>query len=207
MLRSAWAERRARRRNSDRCRRDPGYTERRTCTRTSRSAPRHPGRAQRRSVRRQIASRAPSALPAPLPDVEHGEERLLRHLDGTDLLHPLLPLLLVLEQLALARDVAAVALREHVLAARLHGLTRDYARSDRRLDRHIEHLARNLLAQLLDEQLATLVREVAMNDQRQRVDYLPADEHVDANEVARLEAGEVVVERGVTARARLQLVI
>src|SRR6266446_9000578 len=175
MLRSAWAERRARRRNSDRCRRDPGYTERRTCTRTSRSAPRHPGRAQRRSVRRQIASRAPSALPAPLPDVEHGEERLLRHLDCTDLLHPLLPLLLVLEQLALARDVAAVALRQYVLPARLHRLARDHARADRRLDRHVEHLPRDLLAQLLDEQLPALVREVAVDDQRQRIDHLVTD--------------------------------
>ena len=146
-------------------------------------------------------------LAAPLPDVEHREERLLRHLDRADLLHALLALLLVLEQLALARDVAAVALCEHVLAARLHRLARDHARADRGLDRHVEHLARDLLAQLLDEQLAALVGEVAMDDQRQRIDHLAADEHVDANEVAGLEAGEVVVERGVAARARLQLVV
>src|SRR5207244_1100911 len=114
------------------------------------------------SARRRIASREPSALSAPLTDVEHGEERLLRHLDRTDLLHPLLPLLLVLEQLALARDVAAIAFREHVLAARLHSLACDDARPDGRLDRHIEHLAGNLLAQLFDEQLAPLVGEVAM---------------------------------------------
>jgi len=58
--------------------------------------------------------------------------------------NPLLPLLLVLEQLALARDVAAVALREHVLAARLHRLACDDAQPYGRLDRHIEHLAGNL---------------------------------------------------------------
>ena len=39
---------------------------------------------------------------APLVQVEHGQERLLRHLDAADLLHPLLALLLLLEQLALA---------------------------------------------------------------------------------------------------------
>ena len=33
--------------------------------------------------------------------LEDGEERLLRHLDGADLLHPLLALLLLLEQLPL----------------------------------------------------------------------------------------------------------
>src|ERR1019366_5340446 len=52
--------------------------------------------------------RRPAALR--LAQLEHREERLLGHLDAPDLLHPLLALLLLLEQLALARDVAAVAL-------------------------------------------------------------------------------------------------
>ena len=71
----------------------------------------------------------------------------------------------------------------------------------------VEHLARDLLAELLDEQPAAVVREVAVDDQRQRVDRLAADEHVDADEVPGLEAGEVVVERRVAARARLELVV
>ena len=142
-----------------------------------------------------------------LVQVEHGEEGLLRHLDAADLLHPLLALLLLLEQLALAGDVAAVALREHVLAAGLHGLAGDHARADRRLDRDVEHLARDLLAQLLDELPSALVGEVAVHDQRERVDRLAADEDVDAGEVAGLEAGDVVVEARVAARARLQLVV
>ena len=37
-----------------------------------------------------------------LPDLEHGEERLLRNLDSADALHPLLAFLLLLEQLSLA---------------------------------------------------------------------------------------------------------
>src|SRR5436190_672740 len=148
------------------------------------------------------ASRGSRLLP--LADVEHGEERLLRHLDRADLLHPLLPLLLVLEQLALARDVAAVALRDHVLALRLHGLARDDASADRRLDCDVEHLPRDLLAELLDEEAAAVVREVAVDDERERVNGVAADEHVHADEIPGLEADEVVVERRIAAGARLQ---
>src|SRR4051812_25340531 len=91
---------------------------------------------------------------------EHGQERLLGHLDGADDLHALLALLLLLEQLALARDIAAVALGEHVLALGLDGLTRDDARADRGLDGHVEELPRDDLAQALDERLAGLVGAV-----------------------------------------------
>ena len=45
-------------------------------------------------------------------DLQHGQERFLRNLDAADLLHPLLAFFLLLEQLALTRDVAAVALGE-----------------------------------------------------------------------------------------------
>src|ERR1700730_9067076 len=75
--------------------------------------------------------------------LEHREECLLGDFDAADALHALLAFLLLFEQLALARDVAAVALREHVLAHRLDGLAGDDAAANRRLDRHLEHLARN----------------------------------------------------------------
>ena len=54
-----------------------------------------------------------------LADLQHGQEGFLRDLDRADLLHALLAFLLLLEQLALARDVAAVALGDDVLAQRL----------------------------------------------------------------------------------------
>src|SRR5205085_5753655 len=111
-----------------------------------------PAPARRRTARTPRASPASRLLL--LVEVEHGEERLLRHLDRADLLHPLLALLLLLEQLPLARDVAAVALREHVLALRLHGLARDHPRADRRLDRHVEELPRDLLLEPLDQRAA-----------------------------------------------------
>src|SRR5215207_4907306 len=60
-------------------------------------------------------------------DLQHGEKCFLRNFDAADALHALLAFLLLLEQLALARDVAAVALGEHVLAQRLDRLARDDA--------------------------------------------------------------------------------
>src|SRR5829696_4881145 len=63
--------------------------------------------------------RSPSSIVA---EFEHGEERLLGDLDPTDLLHPPLALLLLLEQLPLAADVAAVALGRDVLAEGLDRL-------------------------------------------------------------------------------------
>src|SRR3979411_1921717 len=59
--------------------------------------------------------------------LEHREERFLRDLDPADALHALLAFLLLFEQLPLAGDVAAIALREHVLAHRLDGLAGDDA--------------------------------------------------------------------------------
>src|SRR3954471_13390962 len=83
-----------------------------------------------------------------LVEAEGGDEGFLGNFDAADLLHALLALLLALEQLALARDVTAVALREDVLALRLHRLAGDDPAAHRRLDRHVEQLARNELAQL-----------------------------------------------------------
>src|SRR5918992_1542049 len=96
-----------------------------------------------------------------LIQLEHREERLLRHLHAAHLLHALLAFLLLLEQLALARDVAAVALRDHVLAHRLHRLARDDLRPDRCLDRDLELLPWDLLAQALGEHAAGRIRLVA----------------------------------------------
>src|SRR5438045_887997 len=85
---------------------------------------------------------------------QHGQEGLLRDVDAAHALHPLLAFLLLLEQLALAGDVAAVALRDDVLAQRLDRLARDHARADGGLDGHLEHLARAHLADLLPQRLA-----------------------------------------------------
>src|SRR4051794_17438123 len=64
-----------------------------------------------------------------------GDERLLRNVHLAELAHLLLARLLLVEQLALARDVAAVAFRGHVFAQRRERFARDHLRADRRLNR------------------------------------------------------------------------
>src|SRR6476661_11274766 len=76
------------------------------------------------------------------------DERLGRDLDAADVLHPLLAGLLLLEQLALAADVAAVALGEDVLADRPDVLAGDDARADGGLDGHLVLLPRDELLEL-----------------------------------------------------------
>src|SRR5882757_7321467 len=63
-----------------------------------------------------------SSLVARLQDCE---ERFLRYFHRADLLHALFPFLLFIQQLALARGIAAVALGDHVLAQRLDVFARD----------------------------------------------------------------------------------
>src|SRR5687767_4381514 len=93
------------------------------------------------SVNRKRAKlKARRSTVAPL---QHRQERLLRNLHRADLLHAFLAFFLLVEELALARDVAAVALGQHVLAQRLHVLARDDMPADRRLHRHVEHLPRD----------------------------------------------------------------
>src|SRR3954469_13398886 len=127
--------------------------------------------------------------------IEYRQERVLGHLDAPDLLHALLALLLALEQLALARDVAAVALGGDVLAVGLHRLARDHVRADRRLDRYVVLLARDALAQLLGEAAPELVGLVAVHDHAQRVDRVAGQQHVELGEVRRAHAEQLVVER------------
>src|SRR3712207_1660371 len=103
--------------------------------------PLRPGRSRPLSRRRRLAR--------VVAELVHGEEGVLRDLDAADLLHPLLALLLALEQLALAGDVAPVALGRDGLAEGLHGLAGDQLRADGGLVRLVVLLARDLLAQVL----------------------------------------------------------
>src|SRR5918993_917585 len=80
---------------------------------------------------------------------------------------------------ATAGVVAAVALRGDVLAEGLDGLAGDDLRAHGGLDRHVVLLAGDLLAQLLCERLAELVRLVAVHDHRERVDRIAAQQDVE----------------------------
>src|SRR5579859_3906001 len=100
--------------------------------------------------------------------LQDGEKRLLRYFHGPHLLHALLPLLLLLQKLALAADVAPVTLGQHVLAQRFHARPRDDLRSDRRLDRHLEELARNEILQLVGDLASPFVGLVPVYDDAER---------------------------------------
>src|SRR5579885_3655900 len=80
--------------------------------------------------------------------LQRREEGRLRNVDLAELAHALLALFLLLEELALAADVAAVALGGHVLAQRADRLARDDAAADRRLDGDLEQLLRDQLLEL-----------------------------------------------------------
>src|SRR5467141_1999740 len=112
-------------------------------------------------------------------DPQHGEEGFLWDLDRPHHLHALLAFLLFLEELLLTRDVAAVALGEHVLALRLHGLARDDLAPDRGLDADVEHLLRDELAQLRHQDAADVRRLLAVDDDRERIHDRPRDEDVE----------------------------
>src|SRR6185503_5728268 len=107
---------------------------------------------------------------------QHRQEGLLGHLDAADLLQALLAFLLLLEELALAGDVAAVALGGDVLAHGLDGLAGDHPAADGGLDGHLVELARDHRAQLLDQRLALLVRLVAVDDAAERIDGVAVEQ-------------------------------
>src|SRR3546814_11066610 len=79
----------------------------------------------------------------PVAHLEGGEEGGLRVLHVADLAHALLAGLLLFQQLPLAGDIAAVALRRHVLAQGGDGLARDHLPADGSLDGALEELARD----------------------------------------------------------------
>ncbi|MBG9887033.1 hypothetical protein ABE10_10920, partial [Bacillus toyonensis] len=137
---------------------------------------------------------------------QRGDERLLGDLHAADHLHALLAFLLLLQELALSGDVAAVALGEHVLADRADRLSRDDPGTDRGLDRHLELLPRDELAQPLGHHRAVAVGLVTMHDRAEGVDLLTLEQDVDLDEVGLLGARGLVVERRVPLCLRLQLV-
>src|SRR5690606_39747590 len=80
-----------------------------------------------------------------VPHLQRLDEGGLGDFHLAELAHALLAFLLLLEQLALARDVAAVALGGDVLPERRDRLAGNDAAADRGLDRDLEHVLRDEL--------------------------------------------------------------
>src|SRR5207342_3942123 len=100
-----------------------------------------------------------------------------------ELPHALFTFLLLVEQLALARGVAAVAFGGDVLAEGAHGLARDDLAAYRSLDRHLEHVRRNELLELFRHGAAAAFRTGLMNQHRKRIDGLAVDQHLQFHEI------------------------
>src|SRR5580704_17333988 len=128
--------------------------------------------------------------------LEGGDEGRLRDLDVADLAHPLLALLLLLEKLLLAADVAAVALGQHVLAQRADRLAGDDAPADRGLDGDLEELARDQVFQPLAQRPAAALGLVLVHDDAERIDRLAIHQDGELHQLALLVAHHLVVEAG-----------
>src|SRR6185369_14909274 len=139
--------------------------------------------------------------------LQRGNERLLRDVDLPVLAHLLFAFLLLVEQFALARGVAAVALGGDVLAEGAHGLACDDLAADGGLDRYHEHVRRDQFFQLLGHGAAARLSARAMDEHGERVDRVAVHQHLQLHQVGDFVIGEVIVERGIAARDRLQPVV
>lgn len=102
--------------------------------------------------------------------------------DGADLLHALLAFLLLLEELALTRDVAAVALGCHVLAHGLDGLPGYDFGSDGRLDGYVKLLARYQFLEFFAHAASESHGIVGMRESRQGIYTLAVEEDVELDQ-------------------------
>src|SRR5260221_14468414 len=118
-----------------------------------------------------------------MAQLEPRKEAGLRYLDLAELAHAFAPFLLLLEQFALSRDVAAIAFGKDVLAERLDRLARDDAAADRRLDGDLEELPRDEVLQALAQRPSAFLGRAAVGDEGERVDQLAIDEDVEQDDV------------------------
>ena len=112
-------------------------------------------------------------------------------------LHTLLALFLFLEQLALTRDIAAIALGQNVLAARLDGGAGNDLVADGTLNRHLEQLARNDFLELVAQAAGQAIGLILVNDKRKRVHLVARKQNIELDELGRTVLVELVVERGI----------
>ena len=108
----------------------------------------------------------------------------MRNFDLAEFAHLFLTRLLLVEQLALTRNIAAVALGNHVLAHRSDRLARDDLRSDSRLHRNLEQMRLDQLFQLFAHRAATAFGARTVHDNRQRIDRLGIDEDGQLDQIA-----------------------
>src|SRR5262245_18136525 len=97
-------------------------------------------------------------------DLQRRQKCFLRNLHFAQLFHALLTFLLPAQQLALARDVAALAFGHDVLAEGPYNLTCDDATANGGLDDDFEHLPLNEVFEAVAQLTAPVVGLIAMDD-------------------------------------------
>ena len=117
----------------------------------------------------------------------------MRHLHRSDLFHAFLACFLFLKELAFARNIAAVALGEHVFAQGFDCLTRNHIGANSRLDGHVVHLAGNHLAHFAHHRPAPVGRLGAVHDDGQRVHPLAIEQNIHLDHIGWAVFLELVV--------------
>ena len=131
----------------------------------------------------------------------------MRDINLSDGLHPLLTFFLLLEELALAGDVAAVTLRGHVLAHGTDALTGNDLAADSGLDGDLIHLDGDDIFELGSQGTPTTFGLVPVHDAGEGIHGLSIDEHLQLDHAVRAVACWLVVEGTVAARDGFDLVV
>ncbi len=140
-------------------------------------------------------------------EFEDGEEGLLGNLYPAYLLHTFFALLLLLEELALSGDIATIALGSDILADGFDSFARDHLSADSSLDGDIELLARDEFLELFTHPSAELHRVVGMSECGEGIYTLAIEEDIEFYEIGGSEIMDMIIERGVALRDRLQFVV
>ena len=85
---------------------------------------------------------------------------------------------MLFKQFLFARNIAAVTLRQHVLAHGLDVFTGNNVGADRSLNRHIVHLPGDQFAQAGGDFATAVGRVAAVNDHAERIHLVAIDEQI-----------------------------
>src|SRR5215475_8015693 len=112
-------------------------------------------------------------------DLQRRQKRFLRNLHLAQLFHALLAFLLPAQQLALARDVTAIAFGHDILAKGPYDLARDNAAADGGLNDNLEHLPRNEVFEAVTQLASPVVGFITMDNSGQRICGITVNEDIE----------------------------
>src|ERR1035441_7743405 len=144
---------------------------------------------------------------ATLANLQKSQKRLLRNVDAANAFHALLAFFLLLQLLALARNIAAITFRNNVLANGVHGFTGDDLGADGGLDRHLEHLAGNEFPHFGNQKFPAFVGEVTVHDDGERVHGFTGNQDVELHHWRFPIVGQMVIEGSVATRNGFEAVV